>query len=174
MSAGGWPLSHFSTTRVTMRRFSLTFFKSADFAVFKRFQHPTRYSKIVWSVGSLDRKARYSSSWLHVVRGGGTEARNEILLWRLWIQLETRNHNRFQIIGRQIKVACVNDANEGSVTDMDACWAYRLKTRSQQQISTIRIQIHYSLLLQATIRKGCQHHNRTNPKGGERSNVHPK
>ena len=58
MPAGGWPLLHFSTIRVTMRQFSLTFFKSADFAVFKRFQHPTRYSKTVWSVGSLERKGR--------------------------------------------------------------------------------------------------------------------
>jgi len=174
MPAGGWPLSHFSTTRVTMRRFSLTFFKSADFAVFKRFQHPTRYSKTVWSMGSLERKARYSSSCLHVVRGGGTDARSEILLWRLGIHLETRNNNRFQIIGRQIKVACVNDWNKGTVTDTDACWAYRLKTRSQQQISTIRIQIHSSLLLQATIRKVVNITSRTNPRNGRRSNVHPK
>jgi hypothetical protein len=174
MPAGGWPLSHFSTTWVAMTRSSLTFFKSADFAVFKRFQHPTRYSKTVWSVESLERKGRYSSSWLHVVRGSGTDARSEILLWRLWIQLETRNHNRFQIIGSQTKVACVNDANKGTVTDTDACWAYRLKTRSQQQISTIRIQSRSSLLLQATIRKVVNTTNRTNPMGGGRSNVHPK
>jgi hypothetical protein len=174
MPAGGWPFSHFSTTRGEMKRSSLTFFKSADFAVFKRFQHPTRYSKTVSSVESLERKRRYSSSWLHVVRGSGTDARHKILLWRLWIQLETRNHNRFQIIGSQTKVACVNDANKGMVTDTDACWAYRLKTRSQQQISTIRIQSRSSLLLQATIRKVINTTNRRNPMGAGRSNVRPK
>ena len=157
-----------------MTRSSLTFFKSADFAVFKRFQHPTRYSKTVWSVGSLERNGRYSSSWLFVVRGSGTDARSEILLWRLWIQLETRNHNRFQIIGSQIKIACVNDMNKGAVTDTDAYWAYRLKTRCQQQISTIHIQTRSSLLLKATIRKVVNTTHRTNPKGGGWSNVHPK
>jgi hypothetical protein len=97
----------------TTTRLPLTFFKSADLAAFNRFQQPTRYSKTVWSVGILDRKRRYSSSKLHGVRGSGMGARSEILLCMQWIQLEACDHHRFQIIGNQSKVACVNDAQLG-------------------------------------------------------------
>jgi hypothetical protein len=44
----GVALVTFQYHRATMRRMPQTFFKSADFAMFNRFQQPTRYSKTVW------------------------------------------------------------------------------------------------------------------------------
>jgi hypothetical protein len=41
------------------------------------------------------------------------------------------------------------------------CWSYHLKTRSQQQISTTRIQIRSSSLPQAMRPKASQHHKQT-------------
>ena len=60
----------YHTTRTTNHQ---TFFRSAARAAFKRFQQPTRYSKTVKSVGTLERKWRYSSSCLKHYQWCGTD-----------------------------------------------------------------------------------------------------
>jgi hypothetical protein len=57
LNADWWvALVAFQYHTATMRQTPPTFFKSADFAAFNRFQQPIRYSKTVWSVGTLDKK----------------------------------------------------------------------------------------------------------------------
>ena len=161
-----------SARAVTTMQLPLTFFKSADFAAFNRFQQPTRYSKTVWSVGTLERKRRYSSSNLHGVRGSNMDARSQILLCRLWIQLETCNHHRFQTVGSQSKIACVNDAYEDTVPYTDAC----LSIPSAESPSTADFSHTYSNSF-CIASAGCPPKSRSTPQSerskGERPNAHP-